>query len=84
MNTLFSWFHHMFVCVDCQHITFTGWKCRECSKRLCFGCTGGWFMDHGYSPGFEMCQSCKDVHAEQTKTCFPLRIKGVVSMKKEQ
>lgn len=76
MNTLFLWLRRMFVCVDCQHVTFTGWKCRECGKRLCFECAGGWFMDHGYSPGFETCQSCKDQQGERIRARFSLERNG--------
>lgn len=59
-----QWLRRMFVCVDCGHITLSGWKCKDCGSRLCFECAGGMAMYSLHSPGFETCRTCKEIYAQ--------------------
>lgn len=65
-----------FLCIDCRRFTLTGWSCRICGSRLCFECAGGYAMYRGYSPGFEMCEACKDDNDRAMRANFPIK-KGV-------
>lgn len=73
-----------FFCVDCGGFTLTGWRCRICGRRLCFDCAGGYAMCSLYSPGFEMCEACKDEHLESIRANFPIGQSRVYDAKKQR